>query len=185
LVIGTVGRIVREKGYREFLEMAARLTAEGLAATYLVVGDSLASDRDQFGQTFRQMVAESHLSDRFVFTGMTDRVAECLAVMDIFVLASYREGFPTSVLEAMATSLPVVATDIRGSREAVVNEASGLIVPPGDSVALANAVRRLVSDPNMRIEMGKKGRAIAVERYDYRIVQERFAGFVERWASGG
>jgi glycosyltransferase involved in cell wall biosynthesis len=184
LVIGTVGRIVKEKGYRELLEMAARLTAEGLDAIYLVVGDSLPSDRDQFGQSFRRMVADSGLSDRFVFTGMTDRVADCLAVMDIFVLASHREGFPRSILEAMAAALPVVATDIRGCREAVVNGVSGLIVPPGNAVALTNAVRRLVNDPFERVEMGRKGRAIAVERYDTRIVQERFADFVEVCARG-
>ena len=184
LVIGTVGRIVKEKGYREFLEMAARLTAEGLDVTYLVVGDSLPSDRDQFGQTFRQMVCDSGLSGRFVFTGMTDRVADCLGAMDIFVLASYREGFPRSILEAMAAALPVVATDIRGCREAVVNGISGLIVPPGNAVALTDAVRRLVKDPYERLEMGKKGRAIAVERYDHRLVQARFASFVEGCARG-
>jgi glycosyltransferase involved in cell wall biosynthesis len=84
----------------------------------------------------------------------------------------------------MAAALPVVATDIRGCREAVVNGVSGLIVPPGNAVALTNAVRRLVNDPFERVEMGRKGRAIAVERYDTRIVQERFADFVEVCARG-
>lgn len=179
VVVGTVGRIVKEKGYREFLRMAVTLTREGVDAKYLVVGDSLPSDRDQFGPTFRKMVADAGLSGRFVFTGMTDRVADYLAVMDVFVLASYREGFPRSVLEAMAAGLPVVATDIRGCREAVCDGVSGFIVPPADSSGLTAAVRRLVDDSGMRQSMGAAGRTLAVERYDYRQVQERFGSFVE------
>ena len=179
VVIGTVGRIVKEEGYREFLAMAERLTGEGINAKYLVVGDSLPSDRDQFGPRFRKMVADAGLSGRFVFTGMTDRVADYLAVMDIFVLASYREGFPRSVLEAMAAGLPVVTTNIRGCREAVENEVSGLIVEPADAGGLTAAVRRLVNDPGERAEMGRKAREIAVNRYDFRLVRQRFADFVE------
>jgi glycosyltransferase involved in cell wall biosynthesis len=180
IVIGTVGRIVKEKGLREFLEMAECLTREGVDAKYLVIGESLPSDRDQFGPTLRKLVEDAGLSERFVFTGMTDRVEDYLAVMDIFVLASYREGFPRSVLEAMAAGLPVVATDIRGCREAVSNGKSGFIVQPADADSLTTAVRRLVTNAKERQEMGRQGRALAVERYDYRQVQARFGTFVEQ-----
>ena len=179
IVIGTVGRIVKEKGYREFLGMAARLTREGVDATYVVVGDSLPSDRDHFGPSFRSLVAAAGLSGRFVFTGMTDRVADYLALMDIFVLASYREGFPRSVLEAMAAGLPVVTTDIRGCREAVRHGRSGYIVQPADVDGLTSAVMRLVKDSTGRLKMGRQGRALAVKQYDYRQVQKRFAAFIE------
>jgi glycosyltransferase involved in cell wall biosynthesis len=184
LVIGTVGRIVKEKGYREFLEMALSLTRQGVDAKYLVVGDSLPSDRDQFGPMFRRAVHAAGMENRFVFTGMTDRVAEYLSIMDIFVLASYREGFPRSVLEAMAVGLPVIATDIRGCREAVVHEVSGLIVPPNDSKRLTAAVLRLAKNADEREERGRQGRNLAVERYDYRLVQQRFGDFVEACARG-
>jgi glycosyltransferase involved in cell wall biosynthesis len=179
IVIGTVGRIVREKGYREFLQMAVRLSREGVNAKYVVVGDSLPSDRDHFGPVFRKLVAEAGLAERFIFTGMTERVADYLALMDIFVLASYREGFPRSVLEAMAAGLPVVTTNIRGCREAVRNGLSGYIVQPADGDSLTTAVRRLVDDPAGRAEMGRQGRRLATELYDYRQVQERFGTFVE------
>jgi glycosyltransferase involved in cell wall biosynthesis len=182
IVVGTVGRIVKEKGYREFLQMAIRLTREGVDARYLIVGDSLPSDRDRFGPAFRNMVAGAGLSDRFVFTGMTDRVADYLAVMDVFVLASYREGFPRSVLEAMASGLPVVATDIRGCREAIQNGTSGYIVQPADAIGLTDAVRHLIHSPLERLEMGDRGRALATELYDYRRVRERFGTFVEAFA---
>lgn len=179
-VVGIVGRIVKEKGHREFLEMARALTARGFDATYLVVGDSLPSDRDQFGPEFRRLVAEANLSDRFVFTGMTDKVPQYLRLMDIFVLPSYREGFPRSILEAMSTGLPVVATDIRGCREAVVEGVTGLIVPPANSQALTGAVERLLNDTEMRQRMGAAAHSIALEKYDFHKVRRRFVTFVQR-----
>jgi glycosyltransferase involved in cell wall biosynthesis len=179
-VVGIVGRIVKEKGYREFLEMATALTESGVDATYLVVGDSLPSDRDQFGPVLREQVAKAGLAERFVFTGMTDRVPDYLALMDIFVLPSYREGFPRSILEAMATGLPVVSTDIRGCREAVIEGVTGHIVPPRDAVALRVAVQALLSDPARRREMGDNARRIACEKYDYIAVRERFVGFFQK-----
>jgi lipopolysaccharide/colanic/teichoic acid biosynthesis glycosyltransferase/glycosyltransferase involved in cell wall biosynthesis len=184
-VVGVVGRIVKEKGYREFLEMARAITESGIDATYLVVGDSLPSDRDQFGPTFRALVKESGLADRFVFTGMTDRVPDYLRLMDIFVLPSYREGFPKSILEAMSTSLPVVATDIRGCREAVVQGVTGYIVPARDAGALRKAVEPLLTNPELRREMGREARRIAQEKYDFNEVRRRFVGFVEAVHDGG
>jgi hypothetical protein len=177
--VGIVGRIVKEKGYREFLEMATALTQSGIDATYMVVGDSLPSDRDQFGPELRAQVAKANLTDRFVFTGMTDQVPDYLRLMDIFVLPSYREGFPRSILEAMATGLPVVATDIRGSREAVVDGVTGYIVPPRDARALRIAVESLLVDPARRKRMGGQARLTAVETYDFRKVRERFVTFVK------
>lgn len=184
-VVGIVGRIVREKGHREFLEMAIALTRSGIDATYLVVGDSLPSDRDHFGPEFRTLVGQANLSDRFVFTGMTDQVADYLRLMDIFVLPSYREGFPRSILEAMATRLPVVSTDIRGCREAVVDGVTGYIVPPRDADALRVAVESLLADPGRRRQMGEEARRVACERYDFRKVREQFVEFVKAVYEGG
>ena len=131
-VVGIVARIVKEKGYREFLEMAIALTESGIDATYLVVGDSIPSDRDQFAPHLRAQVQKAGLADRFVFAGSTDRVPDYLRLMDVFVLPSYREGFPRSILEAMASGLPVVSTDVRGCREAVIDGVTGYIVESVD-----------------------------------------------------
>jgi glycosyltransferase involved in cell wall biosynthesis len=179
-VVGIVGRIVREKGYREFLEAATNLTASGIDARFLVLGDSLPSDRDQFGVKFRRQVREAGLGDRFVFTGLTDRVPEYLRVMDIFVLPSYREGMPRSVLEAMATGLPVIATRIRGCREAVVHGETGILVPPKDAAALGGAIRHLIEHPGEARRMGDAGLRRAVETYDERLVQARFVAVFDR-----
>lgn len=177
-VVGIIGRIVREKGYREFLEMA-RYVAGKRKAVFLVVGASLPSDRDQFGPVFRREVAKAGLESHFIFTGQTDQVAEYLRIMDIFVLPSYREGFPRSIVEAMSAGVPVVATDIRGCREAVVHGETGLIVPPKDGEALAHAVERLLANPEEAAGMGRAGRRHAVEHYDYLIVRQRFVDFID------
>jgi glycosyltransferase involved in cell wall biosynthesis len=88
------------------------------------------------------------------------------AAIDVFVLASYREGMPRSAIEASAMRRPVVATDIRGSREVVENGVTGLVVPPRDSTALAGAIRRLVTDEALRGELGAAGHRRARERFD-------------------
>jgi glycosyltransferase involved in cell wall biosynthesis len=178
-VIGIVGRVIREKGYREFLEMA-RQVAGKRKAVFLVVGDTLPSDRDQFGESFKNDVAEAGLTPRFVFTGQTNQVADYLRIMDMFLLPSYREGFPRSIIEAMSTGLPVIATDIRGCREAVKHGETGLIVPPKNGKALADAVERLLANPEEAAAMGRAGRERAVQLYDYLIVQRRFVSFVVR-----
>jgi glycosyltransferase involved in cell wall biosynthesis len=177
-VVGIVGRIVREKGHREFLEMA-RYVVQKRKAIFLVVGDTLPSDRDQFGEVFKKEVTKAGLTAHFLFTGQTDRVPDYLRIMDIFVLPSYREGFPRSIVEAMSTGIPVIATDIRGCREAVVHGTTGLIVPPKDGEALAHAVEHLLGNPEEATSMGRAGRKRAVELYDYRIVQRRFVDFID------
>jgi len=183
-VVGIVGRIVREKGYREFLKMATVVAAARQDVRFLVVGDSLQTDRDQFGAEFREDVRKSGLGERFTFTGFTKDVAMQLRKMTIFTLPSYREGFPRSVLEAMSCGLPVIATAIRGCREAVVDGETGLIVPPRDSEALARAVLALLDDSERAHEMGKKGRQRAVELFDQELVKKRFLTVFKAIGSG-
>ncbi len=120
------------------------------------------------------------MDDRFVFTGMTDRVPQYLRLMDIFVLPSYREGFPVAILEAMSTGLPVVTTNVRGCREAVVEGENGFVVQPGNSQSLADAVGRLLREPELRHRMGADGRRIVVDKYDINRVRSNFVTFVQR-----
>ena len=173
-MVGVVGRVVKEKGYFEFAEMAGLVSANRSDVYFLVVGDALPSDRDGIVAELRSRVVAAGLDDRVRFTGFTDNVAEYLQVMDIFVLPSYREGFPRSVLEAMGTALPVVATNIRGCREAVVHGETGLLVPPRNGPALAEAVNRLLSNTDLARGMGSAARERAVHLYSQRLVQDRF-----------
>ena len=175
-VIGIVGRIVKEKGYREFAAMARSLLRVNSNVRFMVVGDSLSSDRDRFGAEFREKIDSEGMSNRFTFAGFTNDVPRYLRALDIFVLPSYREGFPRSVLEAMASGLPVVTTNIRGCREAVVQGETGLIVPPGNADALAVAVSYLVQNPEIAQAMGAAGRRRTIEVFDESVIHKRFVG---------
>ena len=96
--------------------------------------------------------------------------ASCLALMDVFVLASWREGMPRSAIEAAAMGKPLVLTDIRGCREVVRSGVEGLLVAPRSASALADAINLLLHDPALRQGMGEAARRRAVERFDERRV---------------
>ena len=112
------------------------------------------------------VLREAGLGDRLRLLGYREDVAALLAAADIFVLPSHFEGLPMSVIEAMLCGLPVVATDIRGPREQVVEGDTGLLVPMGDAGALRDAIARLAADPDLRHRMGEAGRDRAVELFD-------------------
>jgi glycosyltransferase involved in cell wall biosynthesis len=102
------------------------------------------------------------------------------AAFDLFVLASYREGIPRSAIEASAMARPVVATDIRGSREVVAPGVTGTLVPARNADALAGAIRTLLGDPDARAAMGAAGRRRAEERFDENAVVDRTLRVYER-----
>ncbi|NLG65402.1 MAG: glycosyltransferase family 4 protein, partial [Actinobacteria bacterium] len=147
----------------------------------LIIGGSLPSDRDPAEAQLAEMVDGLGLHDAIVTTGFTDRVAEYLSAADVFVLPSYREGMPRSILEAMALGLPVVATNIRGCREEVVDGDTGFLVPVRDSAALADRIGRLIDDPGLRRRMGAAGQARARELFDERLVFERLLGVYKQY----
>ena len=159
VVIVAVSRLVRHKGYPE-LAAAMRDVPD---AVLWVVGERLESDR---GADMLSLLRNAGLGSRLRLLGYRTDVAAVLAAADIFVLPSHFEGLPMSVIEAMLTGLPVVATDVRGPREQVVPGVTGLLVPPGQAAPLAAALRRLARDPAARAAMGAAGRARAMERYD-------------------
>jgi glycosyltransferase involved in cell wall biosynthesis len=159
VAIVIVSRLVRHKGYPELL--AAMRHVPG--AELWVVGERLTSDH---GADMEPLFAASDLGLRLRRLGYRADVAAVLAAADIFVLPSHFEGLPMSVIEAMLTGLPVVATDIRGPREQVIHGETGLLVPPATIEPLAAALRRLVDDPQLRARMGDAGRTRATSLYD-------------------
>lgn len=161
-VILMVGRLVAEKGYPELVEAMREVDAE-----LWIVGERLASDHAG-GIDAAIAAAESDpvLKSRIRLLGYRSDVPDLLRAADIFTLPSHREGMPRSIIEAMLTGLPVVATDIRGSREEVVDGQTGLLVPVRDPKALAAALQRLAGDPVLRVKLGTAGRARARDLYD-------------------
>lgn len=157
-VVGIVARMVSEKGFRELFE-AIRILMNKQTPVYLLhVGEPDLSRADGLDTA---LVNEMGISSLCRFVGRQNDVAKYLAAMDIFCLPSYREGFPVSVMEAMAMGLPCVVTDIRGCREAVRNGKDGYVVPARDSGALTEAIENLLQSPSERAEMGDSASARA------------------------
>ena len=115
-----------------------------------------------------------------LFTGWRDDVAELMSVMDVFALPSWREGMPRSAIEAAASGLPLVLTDIRGCREVVRDGVEGLLVPVRDPEALADAMTRVLEDPALRSRMGAAARRRAEAEFDQRRVVATVVGETER-----
>jgi glycosyltransferase involved in cell wall biosynthesis len=166
VVVVIVSRLVRHKGYPELL----RAMRDVPGAELWVVGARLASDH---GEDMEPLFAEAGLGARLRRLGYRADVDAVLAAADVFALPSHFEGLPMSVIEAMLTGLPVVATDIRGPREMVIEGETGLLVPAGSAPALAAALRTLATDAALRARMGAAGRARAADLYDEAAVVER------------
>ena len=172
-VVIMVGRLVREKGYFEFLEAFGELRRSMPAARALLIGEALASDHDDSADAIRAHARRLGVADSVVFAGLRTDIPRLLALGDLFCLPSWREGMPRSVIEAMAAGLPVVATNIRGCREEVEDGLTGLLTPVRDAPALAEAMRRILSDEGLRRQMGEAGLRRARERFDENEVIER------------
>ena len=164
VVVGLVGRLVREKGYPEVFEAAARLRPLLPRLRVAVVGPDEPDKPDRLTAADRQVAERAGVR----FLGARDDVVRLYAGMDIHVLASHREGFPLSPMEASAMGVPVVATDIRGCRQAVEDGLTGLLVPARDPAALADAIARLASDPAERQRLGRAARRRAQDAFDHR-----------------
>ena len=165
VVVGAVGRLVWEKGYRELFAAARALTGRRPRIRFVIVGGLDAAKADQLGA--EDLTAVEREAD-LVGLGLRDDVDDLYGAMDLFVLASHREGFPRAAMEAAASGLPVVATNIRGCRQVVDDGRTGLLVPPRDSGAIAAAIARLSDDATTRVDMGRAALAKAHAEFDDR-----------------
>ena len=173
VVVGTVGRLVWQKGFRELFAAARHLRSLRDDVVFVVVGPEDTAKGDALGP---EDIADARAIGNVVFTGHRDDVEDLYAGFDMFALPSYREGFPRSAMEAAASGVPVIATDIRGCRQVVDHDVTGLLVPIHDGDALALAVAALAADPARRSEMGVRARQKAEAEFDDRVVIERTLG---------
>lgn len=165
-VIGTVTRLSAQKAPLDFVRAVGQVAREHPDAYFVMVGDGpLRADVEA-------LAAELGIADRLVLTGLRRDVPELLGSFDIFVLSSLWEGLPRVLPQAMATALPVVATAIDGNAEIVRDRVNGLLTPPGDPPALADALLRLLADPALARQMGEAGRAGVDEFGAVRMVEQ-------------
>ena len=156
VVVGTVGRLVREKGFRELFAAASRMRSIRPEVVFVVVGPE---DQVRDDALDASDIAAARSLGNVVFTGHRHDVEDLYAGFDLYVLPSYREGFPRSAMEAAASGLPVIATDIRGCRQVVDHGDNGLLVPVHDADALTLAIAELAGDEARRVGDGSSGTA--------------------------
>lgn len=168
--VALVSRMLWSKGVGEFVEAARILKEKGVEFSADLVGDPDAENPQSIPvATLRRW----HEEGTVVWWGHCDDVPSVWARSHVAVLPSYREGLPKTLLEAAACGKPIVATDVPGCREVVADAGNGVLVPVKDATALAAALERLVTDAELRREMGAVGRAIVEERYAEGVVIER------------
>jgi glycosyltransferase involved in cell wall biosynthesis len=163
-----LARMLWDKGVGEFVAAARRLRGLGVEAEFVLIGG-----RDPHN---RACIATAQLEDWRTegvidWLGQRDDVPALLAASHLVVLPSYREGLPKALLEALAAGRPVVATDVPGCREVVIPDENGLLVPPRDPDALADAMARLIRDPELRRRYGEAGRRLAEREFSAKRVE--------------
>lgn len=162
-VVGFVGRLVREKGVLELLQAARLVRRDVPNVRFLIVGPL---DREKPDALTPAVAHQYGVAEICVFTGRRHDMPELLALMDVFVLPSHREGLPRSPMEASAMGVPCVVTDVRGCREVVEHGRNGLVVPVGDVQALAGAMVELLAHHDKARLMGQAGLQMAREQFD-------------------
>lgn len=182
LVVLTVGNIRRVKGHDVLIRAAAYLRPRFPDISFRVAGDVL---EPGYFDELNVLIHDLGVSDCFQFLGGITQLQGQLEDADVFVLPSRSEGFSNAIVEAMAASLPVVATDVGGNAEAVRNGVSGVIVPSEDPVALAEGLALILRNPMLAEQMGKAGRQFAIERFTTESMMKRITRTYSKLLSSG
>jgi glycosyltransferase involved in cell wall biosynthesis len=170
VAIGSVGLLWRAKGQEHLLRALARLQD--------VVVFLVGSGADE--KPLRDLAVDLGITGRVRFLGWRDDVRQLLQAVDLYVQPSLTEGLPLAVVEAGAAGLPIVASDVGGIPEIITHGANGLLVPPGDPQALAQAIQKLIEDPQMARRLGDAARQAAFERFSAEAMAERYMQLYER-----
>lgn len=153
VILGIVGRLVPQKAHKDFIQAVEHLQARNHDIVGVIFGDG------EMRAELEAYVAERFLKKHIIFAGFHENMAEVYPLMDIFVLCSYREGFPMTILEAMSANVPVVATDVGGVSECVTDHETGLLIPPHQVDRLSAAIEELLKDTGLRRRLAENGRA--------------------------
>ncbi|WP_025209244.1 N,N'-diacetylbacillosaminyl-diphospho-undecaprenol alpha-1,3-N-acetylgalactosaminyltransferase [Hippea sp. KM1] len=160
-VVLMVARVIRDKGVEEYIKAAELLKDR---AYFLYAGEIDRGNKNAFIPGWKNIN----------YLGFRSDIKELLSICDIFVLPSYREGIPRTLLEAASMEKPIVTTDTVGCKEVVDNGVNGFLVPVKDSKALAEKIEFLIDNPEIRKEFGKRGREKVLKEFDVKIVVEQY-----------
>ncbi len=166
-LVGTVGIIRSEKGHFYFVKAAQRILEEKSGVRFLIVGN------EPKGDTVRRQIKELGLEKEIIMAGLRDDIPQILAALNIFVLPSLKEGVPQGVAQALAMKKAVVATAVGGVPELIENGRTGILVPPRDVEALAEAILELLNDKEKAKRLGENGRHLIEEKFSLEEMVEK------------
>ncbi|WP_246827410.1 glycosyltransferase family 4 protein [Nosocomiicoccus sp. HMSC09A07] len=173
LVISFIGRLVEEKGIFDLLNAIDKLDDYNLK--FIIMGSLPKSERDQYSYSKIQQYMDR---ENIIFTGQVDNAEEYLYLSDVFCLPSYREGMPRSIIEAMSMKNAIIATDIRGSREEVVNGETGFIIDLNSSEQIAEKIKYLNSNEELLNNMKEASYLRSQKLYDEKeVIKKQLAVF--------
>ncbi len=176
-VIGTVGRLTKQKGYSVLLAAAPLVLTQMPTAHFLIIGTG------ELAASLQQQAQALGMADRVIFTGARSDIEELLAIMDIFVSSSLWEGLPTVILESMAAGVPVLATQVSGSTELVIDGVTGGLVAPGDPAKLAEGILKLLSNRQLALQMSEQARRFVAQRFSIQTVAQEHATLYKQLVS--
>jgi glycosyltransferase involved in cell wall biosynthesis len=166
-VIGSIGRLSRQKGYRYLIGAMPKISLEFPDARLVIIGDG------ELRHKLEGQVQELGICEQVLFTGKVEDVMPYLRRMDLFVLPSLWEGFPTALMESMASDVPVIATDVPGTRELIQDQVNGWLVPAQDPHSLADAILDAFRNPQKR-ERFAEAAMRKVEQFDIASISREY-----------
>lgn len=173
VVLGMVGRVHPNKGQLDFVQAAARLAAKQPELRFLIIGDAPVGFEDYY-QKVSDRITTLGLQDRVLITNVPSaQIPVVMNSIDILLAPSYLESFSYTLLEAMAMEKPVIASNAGGTPEMISAGENGLLVPPGDPQALAQAASTLLADASLRLRIGKRARQIVMKDWSIDIMADR------------
>ncbi len=159
MVIGYVGRLHPVKGVRYLIEATYLANQQMNGFKLVIVGDGIE------GPHLKDLVKKYHMENRVCFLGVREDIAYILPLFDILVLPSLEEGFPTIVLEALASGVPIIATAVGGTVEVIDHGITGLLVPPADVSSLSDSMQQLLKDETLKQQLAVNGRRLVTQKF--------------------
>lgn len=172
-LIGSVGRLSVEKGYNFLIDAVDRLIREGHNISLLIVGEG------NIRGELEAQIERLGLQSRIQLAGYQSNTIDLYRAMDLFVLASLREGLPNALLEAMAMEVPVVVTSVGGIPQVICDHENGVLVEPGDAKILADAVREMLVHRDLALKMARKARETVEQDYSFNRRMDRMVQLYE------
>ena len=164
VVVGIVARLTEVKGHKYFIDAAEIISRDNDNVRFFIAGIGPKEEE------LKELIKQKGLTDKVVFTGFVDEIYEIFNIIDINVISSLSEALCLSLIEGMSVGKPSVAADTGGIPEVVKDGYNGFLVPPGDAERLADAILKLIHDPELRKTMGDRGREIMEKSFTAEIM---------------